>query len=94
MLRFPLGGAQGPGAVDGEGADGQQVALASIITAVTRWTKVGGFGGHHGGAYPVGGGGGGHLHFVEVGQGLIHRMVVLLDDGIALLAVRSSGWPS
>ena len=84
---LPLGGADRPGAVDGEGTHGEQVALALHHHSADALDELRGLGGHRGGPHAGGGGSGGDGHFVEVGQGLVHGVEVLLDDRITLLAV-------
>ena len=83
---LPLGGGGRPGAVHGEGADRQQVALALDDDRLHALDEVGRRLGH-GRAHLDGAGGRADRDLVEVLQGRVHRGEVALDDLRALLAV-------
>ena len=84
---LPLRGSQRVGAIHREGADGQVIAIQADDRAQHVLDELGGLG-RNGRAAGLGAGDlAGHLHFVQVGQSLIHGVVVLLNHRLATLGI-------
>jgi len=83
---LPPRGGRGEGAVDGHLGDRQAVAVTDHDGGDDILDESGRFGGD-GRRYLEFRGHGAGGDFVQVGKGVVHRLVVLLDDFVALLAV-------
>ena len=88
MLRFShLVGRRGPGAVDGEGAHRQEIALVGHHHGGHALDELGRVARDHGRAAARRRGQGRHLDFVEVRERVVDGGEVLLDHFLALPAV-------